>query len=287
MYTAHVLADSVSPSGHRLTTFEIVYPRFILAEFNTHRMLSRSNASSRAVPVSKHIEAVKGTPFVPEILLANKSGMQGGGELPQEVQREARSLWFEARDKAVHVAEQLARLNVHKQTANRVLEPFLWQRTVVTATEWSNFFHLRCHPDAQPEFQIIAKMMRDALRESVPQEVGRNHWHLPYITDDDRTGWKWGPDATDVEKGFTLAMVSAARCARVSYLTHEGTKSIDNDIALADRLLKAGHMSPFEHPAMAQPPESVSRLGNFTGWTQYRKLIPNEDDPLRGSLEET
>ena len=49
-YHAEVLIDSVNPAGQRLTTFVLRFPRFVLSEFNTHRMFSRNASSSRAIP---------------------------------------------------------------------------------------------------------------------------------------------------------------------------------------------------------------------------------------------
>ena len=68
MIKAEIIADSLSPQGHRLTTFICVFPRIVLAEFNTHRMLSRNSASSRAIPFNKMLEMVKTNPFIPFIV---------------------------------------------------------------------------------------------------------------------------------------------------------------------------------------------------------------------------
>jgi hypothetical protein len=56
--SARVILDSISPDGVRLTTLECVMHRFVLAEFNTHRMFSRNSASSRAIPVDRQLESV-------------------------------------------------------------------------------------------------------------------------------------------------------------------------------------------------------------------------------------
>lgn len=273
MYQAKILADSITRARHRLTTFEVTFPRFILAEFNTHRMLSRNAASSRAVPVKKRIEAVENDPFVPEMWGTNKPGMQAGDLLSQEQSDIARTVWQRAREVAIMSARQLERAGVHKQLANRLLEPFSWVTVVASATDWDNFFNLRCHPDAQPEFQKIACMMRDVYGAHTPQLAKGGQWHLPYIQpyeQDYNT-----PGVT----GHRLALISAARCARVSYITHDGKRDASKDLELYDKLVTAGHLSPLEHPAQSQgafPNES----GNFTGWTQLRKLIPFEYNPL-------
>lgn len=265
-YEVKIIADSLAPSGCRLTTMQITLPRFILAEFNTHRMLSRNSASSRAIPVEKRIAQVRANPFVPEAFTANRRGMQGGDPLEGEAAENARHTWITAAGIACAEAERLAALGVHKQYANRLLEPFLWHTCIVSATEWSNFFALRCHPDAQPEIQRIAYMMRDAYEAGTPANVPHGGYHLPYIQ----------PDEQD-RPPRELAKLSVARCARVSYLTHDGQRDAGKDLELYERLTKgsgSGHWSPFEHVARAACDRV--RSGNFIGWYQFRKEFPCE-----------
>jgi thymidylate synthase ThyX len=272
MYAVRVIADSVGTAHNiRITTLTVTMPRFILAEFNTHRMLSRNAASSRAIPIGSQITAAVTAPFTPSRWGSNQRGMQAGGEIEDIVR--ASAIWLEARDAAVRAASELFSLGVHKQLANRLLEPFLWVTVVVTATSWSNFLNLRTRDDVQPEFRTTALLMQDALAESQPERLEPDQWHLPFINQEERT--RLGT--------FTAATVAAARCARVSYLTHEGKRDTGKDVELADRLLRDGHMSPFEHPA--QSLHVPARWGNFIGWKQYRKLIPYEHDPL-GEREE-
>jgi thymidylate synthase ThyX len=162
-------------------------------------------------------------------------------------------------------------IGVHKQLANRLLEPFLWHTVVVTATEWSNFFNLRCHPDAHPAIRKVAENMRMALVESTPKKLGEQDWHLPFIRDEDIDG----------NSVATLKKVSAGRCARVSYLTHEGKRDLEADVALHDRLLASGHLSPFEHQARPMDDREKAMgwfASNFQGWVQYRKTISYESD---------
>lgn len=270
MYSCRVLADSVNISGVRLTTLEVTFPRFILSEFNTHRMLSRNSASSRAIPVEKIISRVSDGPFIPRYWGKNQKGMQAHQELTVDQAKEAVTIWLDARDAALSNAKRLLELGVHKQLANRLLEPFLWQTVIVTATEWNNFLGLRCHPDAQPEFQIIATMMQESLKDSKPVLLQDGEWHLPLISAEDKV-----EDST-VAGPYRLAKISAGRCARVSYLTHDGRRDTGEDISLCSRLIASGHMSPLEHPAMADS-ESRRYVGNFQSWIQFRKLIPNEN----------
>lgn len=263
--TATVIADSVNEFGHRITTLQLKYQRFIHAEFLTHRVFSRNSSSSRAIPVAKMIEQVQHDPALPIHWGLNQPGMQAHAE--HDDPSLARYVWREAAFSAAKQAEFLHNLDLHKQIVNRVLEPFQWMHTVVTATEWKNFFELRCHPDAQPEFQALAKAIREAINASTPIPRYRgisnyNSWHLPYISDDERE---------NIYYSF-LPKISAARCARVSYLKHDGTHpSGTEDLALFKKLVesKPMHASPCEHQASCG---STERSRNFVGWWQYREL---------------
>jgi thymidylate synthase ThyX len=278
-YEAKIIADSISRAGVRLTTLQVTFPRFLLAEFNTHRAFSRNSASSRAIPVKKRIQQVMADPFIPEQFGRNQKGMQAHHNLEGESVTTARGIWMGSLNVAVLEAQHLDEIGVHKQLANRLLEPFSWHTVVVTATDWDNFFHLRCHPDAQPEFQKIAGMMRDVMEASIPRLILMREWHLPYIRNEDWAETEPLMDSTWTQGGL-LARISSARCARTSYLTHEGVRNVDADLALVNsKLLPSGHMSPFEHPATPMD-TATEYYGNFKGWMQYRKLIPGESDPL-------
>lgn len=276
--TAKVIADSISENGDRLTTLQLEYPRFIHAEFLTHRMFARNASSSRAIPVAKLIERVEHDPVVPSYWTENKKGMQGDKLQDQICSSNATEIWLNAAKDAVRTAKALAALGVHKQHANRVLEPFSYISTLVTATEWSNFFNLRINDAAQPEIKLLAETMRDAIEKSVPNFVKVGEWHTPYY-----------PVAPSGATGYAHRLAAAARCARVSYLNHAGdTSHVEDDIALATQLLTNGHLSPFEHvatPLVAHYPDScVPGLthsdkkkdcwsGPFRGWGQLRHII--------------
>ena len=297
MFAAKPLADSIA-SGVRLTTLQVTFPRIVLAEFNTHRVFSRSSASSRAIPVEKRIKEVRQNPFIPEAFGANKKGMQAGDTLAEDGQGLARMAWLDAAIHATQHAEDLAKIGVHKQWANRMLEPFLWHTVIVTATEWANFFALRCSPEAQPEIRTVAELMRDALAASTPVELKQGEWHLPFVFEEDR--WAFSDMDPAALPLADLPKVSTARCARVAHLTHDGKRDLNADISLHDKLLTSGHMSPFEHAAKVVDPSLVDPLfapiykndpanpnqrvlshfmcGNFRApFVQYRKTIPGED----------
>jgi len=296
-HSAKILAHSISPDGVPLATMEVVFPRIVLAEFNTHRMFSRNSASSRAIPVEKMISMVQEHPYIPTHWGRNQKGMQAEREVDEFDARRARDAWLHARDWAVNGVSSLMSLDIHKQITNRLLEPFMWHTVIVTATEWENFFNLRCHPAAHPEIRKVAELMRDALAASTPVELKYGEWHLPLIDERDiAEAFKLAREMNLPEEGLParvehsiLVPVSVGRCARVSYLTHDGKRDHDADIKLHDDLLKNGHMSPFEHVArpitggLAMPgyePENQFR-GNVRGWVQYRKTIQGEEDMLR------
>jgi hypothetical protein len=271
-YNAEVLCDSLSPLGVRLTSLLITFPRFILAELNTHRMFSRSSASSRAVPIPNKIVDVLTYPFVPESFTKHKKGMQADEVVDDDAQSMARDSWFRLRDYAVTAAQELLNLGIHKQHANRTLELFSWHTVLVTSTEWSNFFALRDSLKAQPEFQIVAHMMKEALIASRPvQAQDMSYRHMPFTSIEEigglyRQGW-------DLDR---IAKMSVGRCARLSTMTFDGVRDPNKDVALAEELLLNGHMAPYEH--IARPATNVNFYGNFRGWIQTRKEIVGEHD---------
>ncbi|MBX4206263.1 hypothetical protein KW784_00500 [Candidatus Parcubacteria bacterium] len=310
--TAKVICDSAY-RGSRLSSLEVTFPRPFLAEFNTHTRFGRNSASSRAIPVWKRMIAVLEKPYVPNSFGVNQAGMQAGEMLSAEDQRRVVQNWLFGRDMSVlqayalvggrkeivsavkgqknlEAAERLCdkveqlfldhgvqvRLStqdkgLHKQHANRVLETYSFHTVIVSATHWRNFFGLRASTDAQPEACDFALAMAKAMQASTPHELMPGEWHLPYIRPEDRE------ETTD---WMVLARASAGKCARTSYLTHDGTRSLEEDIRLAGSLLGNGHMSPFQHPA--RPREGLDpsgAWGNYSQvWTQLRKLIENESD---------
>lgn len=281
MIKAEIVCDSIAPSGIRLTTFVLTYPRFIHSEFMTHRVFSRNASSSRAIPVKKSIQMVIDNPVIPLAFTKNKAGMQGGEALDGEAHDAAIKTWLLARDNAVLAAMTLSDLEVHKQYANRILEPFAHITVVVTATDWSNFFALRCHPMAQPEICLLATSMWETYSLSTPEELYDGDWHLPFITQKDRSNALHYVNYENLGVSFDELILkqSVARCARVSYLNHDGTSSTEEqDMQLYDRLLGSAplHASPAEHQAMACSDPNV-RSGNFRGWIQYRKTLKNEN----------
>mgnify|MGYP003585699127 CR=1 FL=1 len=276
--SAEVVADSIH-DGKRITSLQLTMPRFILAQFNTHRAFSRSTASNRAIPTATLIEQVRNNPVRPFHWGMNQPGMQAGAEVLAETKARAQKVWGVAAQEAANFAQNLLDLGVHKQVANRILEPFMWAHTIVTATEWDNFFKLRLDDDAQPEIQELARCMKLAMDNSEPEET---EFHLPYIPRIEMLDWVNDnyPGHSTVEWFDEMynhfADVSAARCARVSYLNHDQSQPDKvRDLALAFKLIEANHWSPFEHQARSIDPSERSR--NFIGWQQHRSHYEQEE----------
>ena len=161
-------------------------------------------------------------------------------------------------------------MGVHKQVTNRLLEPFQHMRTILTATEFDNFFKLRIDEGADPNIRTLAEMMRDAISKSEPVIRSGKHpedsesWHLPYVTEGERMDIRDNP--------LFLCALSSARCARVSYNNHDGTAPTpEKDIGLHNRLLTNGHLSPHEHQGV--PIIDGSRVNNLIGWIPYRAFV--------------
>lgn len=283
--TATVVQDSLS-NGVRITTLELEYPRFIHAEVLTHRQFSRNSASSRAVPVEDMLSLVSSNPAQPVWWGKQQSGMQAWEEIDDP--SVAETYWNAARYSALDYAETLKGLGLHKQIVNRITEPFQMIRVVLTATEFSNFFQLRDHPDAQPEIRTLARAMARAMQESKPMQLHAGDWHVPYVTRrQDESGQVFYGDDVVLDRA-SARLVSASCCAQVSY--RRADKSLEKAERIAKRLLQARpwHASPFEH--QATPMRSGSFLdiekgvthmdthnqlwsANFRKWIQHRQLL--------------
>lgn len=258
MITAKVILDSISPSGKRLITLELEFPRIILAEQNTHRVFSRNSQSTRAIPLTRAIQLTLANPYVPVFTKA-KTGMSSNEELKRWKQGVSQAAWKASMYFNSAVVWLLGKLGAHKQHAGRLLEPFQYIRVVLSSTEWDNYFSLRDHPDAQPEIQELARKIRVAIERSKPVPVALGEWHLPYV----------GVREDDGSEGFSEALrMSSSLCAQVSYRRLDFTQK-KADTIHAQLMGPPLHASPFEHQAtpLEDPGE---RGGNFVGWEQYR-----------------
>ena len=275
--TARVIADSLNTCGNRLTSLIITIPRIVLAEFNTHRTISRNSASSRAIPFKKMVKQVLDNPFIPTAYQKEHKGMQGTEYFSDDeaTSLSLKSQWLDARNYAVHRAKQLNERGLTKQLCNRLLEPFMYHTIIATATEWENFIALRAHDQAEIHIQDVAYKILDALNNSRPTLLKPGEWHIPFS--DKINGYKLADIyySQQLQSPIEAAIkIAIARCARVSYMNFEGKDDYEADIKLYNMLKESGHMSPFEHVAQALAYDKQS--GNFIGFEQYRKTIEGE-----------
>lgn len=296
MISAKIIADSIAQNGKRLTTFELEFPKFLTAEFNTHRAISRNSASSRAIPFNKMVESVKENPAMPVFWGKNQAGMSAIEKLDSEIERPrvqeviildevmrrnyiatdeqyARNLWREARDKAIESAQKLHDLGCHKQIVNRIIEPWITTKVIATATDWDNFFFLRNHKDAQPEIAYLAKLMVSEYTKSAPFELLIGEWHIPYIDTfrADHGEFRYFSNGHELSLSDAL-ILSTSLCAQVSY--RKSDDSFEKARAIYDKLINSRpmHSSPAEHQGTPHvDKDHIS--GNFRGWIQYRHTL--------------
>jgi len=263
MITAEIALDSINTKGDRITTLILNYPRFIHSEVMTHRVFSRNAASSRAVPTEIMIERIYLDPARPIQWGENQKGMSAENQLSSEISHELNLIWDDTMNYVIENVRRMLAFNPHKQTVNRLLEPWMHIQTLVTSTEWDNFFEQRCDSNAQPEIQVLAWKIRDAMMLSKPKKLSVGEWHIPFIKPEEI--------ALPLE---TKLKVSTARCARTSYYFHDGKESsLEKDLELHDRLVGSFpiHASPAEHQARAISQSQFCK--NLRGWEQYRLMV--------------
>ena len=316
---AVIVADSIDPRGNRITSFLLTYPRFIHSELMTHRMFSRNSASSRAIPFEKMVKMVEEDPFIPIAWQKDHKGMQGSEYFTDAENIEACiNKWLEARDCAIEKAkelnEDLGYGGVTKQLCNRLLEPFMWHTTLVTATELNGFFELRCPKyefgsvyyksridlynnvnsdiDAWPHeeenwwrrinksqaeihIQALAEAMWDARNESTPKELQPNEWHIPDFGLHKGLLEKYISDYF-LSSPKTEIKIAVAHCAKLSYNNHGNSVDFAKDIKLHNQLLASHHMSPFEHVARVMSDDEYDSF--FRGRTYVNQNEPNSKE---------
>jgi thymidylate synthase ThyX len=303
-------------------TFEIEYPRLILAELNTHRMLSKNSASSRAIPYAKMLQQLtarpvrfgeanpgmqdKGTDHSGIVLYAEESYGLCDRRISEYT---AEAAWESAKEDALKWAKGFYEAGFHKQVYNRLVEPFQMMKTVISGTEWANFFWLRDHGAADPTIAELAGVMKVADECTEAETLQPGEWHLPYIdTFRDGTGTLVYGDFEGLTfTRYTLEdaiKVSCARCAAVSFRNVD--YGLEKSREVYERLVgdERKHASAFEHcgtPMKAAQHETwiesniptipetwepgISHMtrdrklwsGNLKGFVQYRKLIPGEN----------
>lgn len=262
-----ILMSRNANTGTLLTTMECTYPRFIHAEIMTHRALSKNSASSRAIPIQKMIDAVRANPALPSRFGKANKGMQSFEEMEKWQRHNFVEDWISTSERAISFAKEWKDVAA-KQIVNRVLEPFAYTTTVITGTDWENFFALRCHQDADPTLQELAWKMLHQYAGNEEQCGDEHKVHAPYTSNEDFHKSNGLLDFIDLFK------ISAARIARVSYTKQDQQKSHEDDLVLAEKLIQSGHMSPFEHQAIPMMKPGLS--GNFQDWIQFRKSLKGE-----------
>jgi hypothetical protein len=229
----------------------------------------------------------------------NQPGMQANTEVTGMDLTDVQFMWQRAQQDAMHWAQQMSeRAGLHKQVANRITEPWMTMKTVISGTEWRNFFWLRAHADAQPEIHELATKMFTAHNQSVPQLLQPDEWHLPYVKSHRlSSGELIYLDAEDLPITTEQArVISASCCAQVSY--RKSDDSYEKAHKIFRQLIESQpcHASPVEHQATPMDLDSIDKYdpacwqdgvthvsrngdlwsGNLRGWIQFRKLIPGE-----------
>lgn len=247
--TAKVIKDS-KYLNTRIITIEATYPKFLQAELNTHRMLVKNAASSRAIPIDSFSKNL----FIPEKVGINKSGMAATEFLIGDDLKQFQDDWLEIYSIVLEKVNYLkAKYNPHKQLLNRLLEPFNMTKGVFTGTfdTWMHILGLRNHPDAQPEIQELAKKIENVINLSNPQILSLGNWHLPYV------------DSVEAGENDKNIKISASCIAQVSYRkvndSEEKALNIFEKLHLLnnDKNIKK-HISPVQHICQAVGDSEVS-----------------------------
>ncbi len=234
MIEARVVADSTF-YDRRLITLSCDYPRFIHPQVMTYGMIRKSTSSSRAIPVKRQLELSAEHAYIPDAFSKNKSGMAATEELDDVTYGHARALVESHLNFTRNIVEKLAALGVHKQHANRYLEPYLMTRCMMTGA-YEAFDHLiqqrkhaNLHGEVQPEMYELACKMDEAISASESQI---RKFHVPYF---------------DGEKpSYEDALYAIARAARDSYMREDVSSEF---MSRLESLWNEGHLGPFEHVA--------------------------------------
>lgn len=201
---AEIISHSKRRSnGEEIITYKLTFPRIILSEVNTYKMMEKNTSSSRAIPFEKMVEVVEKEPFIPIAWQLQHRGMQGNGYItnPYVIEKK-KGYWLDSRDRAVTSASDLvsseikgthyeqnedgsfkeksvtliSNSTVTKQLANRLLEPFMWVVQLITGTRESfeHLFEQRC-----PVYDILGISIKYKSRK----EAIKNHNYLAGLTD--------------------------------------------------------------------------------------------------------
>lgn len=255
-FDVRIILASMNPWGQKIASIVARYPRFIHSELMTHKDLSRNASSSRAIPFRKMLKITREGMAAPIFWGKNQPGMQAKEELTGFALWAAKFMWHTTGHIVLTMAWIMSFTKVHKQIINRMIEPWTYINVMITATNFNRMLKLRIDAAAQPEFQLLANMIKVALSNAQYRTLKIGEWHLPWVKDHEKMLF------INVQK-----KISAARCARLSY-TPIGDVKIDmkKDMELAKGLLEQLHLSPFEHQATP----AQGRYANLDGWSNYR-----------------
>ncbi len=263
---AKIVADSVSAiTGDRLTTVELTIPRVLLPNLLADINIARSFTDVLDAPVADNMRVLADTPVVPLYWPSATIQNHPAPPMRREKAAAARETWLRARDEAVACAETLTTIGAHHSIANRLLEPYLPQRVLLTSTEWRDFFDQRLQristdPLVSADLTEVTDQVRRLLEKSQPEKLSLGEWHLPYIR--------------SFELNFlpvTQAIqVSIARC-NSGIDPEEEIFNIEQDLEHYAAIMRTAKpaLSPLEHVATPasrrEPVHGVTR-----GWHQYR-----------------
>ena len=282
MIKASIVQDSSLPTGERLLTFNLRYGRLIHSELLRHRAASHSVKSSRAIPTKTYRKEVESDPYIPVKFGTNQKGMQAGDETESSVSYGTK-IWKLSAKFACMAHSMMEMAKIHKEVANRILEPYVWVEETLTIEydALKSIAELRIHDDAQEDVRVIVEAMMNSTEENEPVILEENQWHVPYVVRQINGGMAY-KDNDGKNLSLDEAIIcSAARCARSSYANHDNsTTTYENDAKLADRLIGSDpmHLSPFEHQArpFQDREEQFEYCSNFRYFFQQRKAIEKQ-----------
>lgn len=277
-----IIEQTISPLfSDKLTTFEIVTPKYLLGEIGKHRLLAMSAASARAIPFKKLLKSIREDPFIPKVWQMKHPGMQGKEYIKdQKTLNKLELQYLTALDAAATEAEKLEAMGITKQIPNRIIEPFMQAKVVLTGTEWDNWFKLR-GPQYQTPVQgndfffntkkEVLDCHSNPINQQLLEEMDEYGWleiakgaaepHFRFFVEEMAEAYQFHiPKSQDQHIPYLIEhdeldeitkkkMYSASRIARTSYLTIDGDSKtdIEANLDLAKDLLRDKHSVPFEH----------------------------------------
>lgn len=278
MISAKIVADSVGETSKaRITTFELVMPKCLIAQFNKHTLIRNSAESSRARPTQQILEQIQMDPYLPSQWHYRKRGMQPADPMSTGDAGKMSSLEAALRRNVLEIVQEMEKLKASKEDINRYLEPWMYATVVATATDWDNYWKLRLGEDAQGAHRQLAGLMYAAYNSSVPITripVCGFHptpgscsfpWHLPYVTEEER----------NTINPILLPQLSAARCGRASYGRAGEAKTLEEDVERCQSFVRDGHWTPLEGPARLTK-SGGARFGAYRAWMSLRKHYAGE-----------